>query len=128
VTLRELSSVLATGGRRFAPNPACLECTIGGMLATNASGSRAVHHGYTRDYVESLRLVLDTGEVVAVSRERRHAIAREANPDSSVVLPPPMPRLDDIVSSLATLLEQNAALIQVQQPRTPFNRCGYLLQ
>src|SRR5262249_5189320 len=78
VTLRELSARLAAVGRRFAPNPACLECTVGGMLATNASGSRAARHGYTREHVESLRLVLDTGEAVAVSRERRHAISREA--------------------------------------------------
>ncbi len=127
VTLRELSAALAAVGRRFAPNPACLDCTIGGMLATNASGSRAIRFGYVRDHVESLRLVLDTGEAVAVSRERRHSLMRAANPDSSVAIPNPSPRLDDIVSSLATLLEQNAALIEAQQPRTPFNRCGYLL-
>src|SRR5262245_26906853 len=70
VTLRALSTELAAAGRRFAPNPACLECTVGGMLATNASGSRAIRHGYTRDHVESLRVVLDTGEAVAVGRER----------------------------------------------------------
>jgi FAD/FMN-containing dehydrogenase/Fe-S oxidoreductase len=127
VTLREINTALAAVGRRFAPNPACLECTAGGMLATNASGSRALHHGYARDHVESLRLVLDTGDVVAVARERRQSILREANPDSSVAVPLPMPRLDDIVTSLATLLEQNAEVIREYQPRTRFNRCGYLL-
>src|SRR6516165_1240809 len=55
VTLRDLSVALAAVGRRFAPNPACQECTVGGMLATNASGSRALRQGYTRDHVESLR-------------------------------------------------------------------------
>ena len=105
-TLREINTALAAVGRRFAPNPACLECTAGGMLATNASGSRALHHGYTRDHVESLRVVLDTGDAVAVARERRQSILREANPDSSVAVPLPMPRLDDIVTSLATLLER----------------------
>jgi Fe-S oxidoreductase len=55
-------------------------------------------------------------------------VARDANPDSSVIIPLPSPRLDDIVSSLATLLEQNADLIRKHQPRTRFNRCGYLLQ
>src|SRR5919198_203046 len=39
----------------------------------------------------------------------------------------PHGRLDDIVSSVVTLLEQNAALIQDGRPKTPFNRCGYLL-
>src|SRR5205814_1185329 len=82
---------------------------------TNASGSRALRHGYTRDHVESLRVVLDNGEVVAVSRERRHSVAREANPDSSVVIPLPSPRLDDIVASLGTLLEQHAELIRAHR-------------
>src|SRR5262249_37591720 len=37
VTLRDLNRVLAEHGRRFAPDPDHLECTVGGMLATNAS-------------------------------------------------------------------------------------------
>src|SRR3954451_1465021 len=41
VTLRELNRALAEHGRRFAPDPDHAECTIGGMLATNASGPRA---------------------------------------------------------------------------------------
>ena len=54
VVLRELNRRLALNGRRFAPDPAHLECTLGGMLATNASGPRAIKHGYTRDHVERL--------------------------------------------------------------------------
>src|ERR1700736_4492690 len=44
VVLRELTRRLAQVGRRFAPDPAHQECTLGGMLATNASGARAVKH------------------------------------------------------------------------------------
>src|SRR5947208_8390665 len=36
VVLRHLTATLAKEGRRFAPDPAHLECTLGGMLATNA--------------------------------------------------------------------------------------------
>src|SRR5262249_42687220 len=51
VTLAELNARLAQEGRRFAPDPASGQvCTIGGMLANNASGSRALIHGYTRDH------------------------------------------------------------------------------
>ena len=122
VVLRDLSATLAAAGRRFAPDPANPECTLGGMLATNASGPRALRFGYTRDHVESLRVVLDTGEAVMASRHPRHAV-----PPVVTLVTEPSARLDDIVTSLSTLLEENAALVQSCQPRTPFNRCGYLL-
>lgn len=117
VVLRTLNTRLAQEGRRFAPDPASGEqCTIGGMLATNASGARAVRHGYTRDHVQALRLVLDTGEAVAAGAESRWP-RPEARPG----------RLEDIVASVATLLGQHAGVVKTCQPRTPYNRCGYLL-
>jgi FAD/FMN-containing dehydrogenase/Fe-S oxidoreductase len=116
VVHRDLARELARVGRRFGPDPAHGECTVGGMLATNASGARAVRFGYTRDHVASLRVVLDSADV-AVAERRSRWPAVEGSGD----------RLEDIVSSAVTLLNQNAELIQACRPRTPFNRCGYLL-
>jgi FAD/FMN-containing dehydrogenase/Fe-S oxidoreductase len=63
VTLDQLNAELARVGRRFAPDPASsATCTVGGMVATNASGANAFHHGYTRDYVGGLGVVWDSGE------------------------------------------------------------------
>jgi FAD/FMN-containing dehydrogenase/Fe-S oxidoreductase len=115
VTLRQLEAILAKEGRRFVPTPASIEATVGGVLATNASGPRALRYGTTRDHVESFRVVLDTGDAVSVA-------ARAPRwPDADH----PQGRLDDIVSSTATLLEQNASLLQTCRPRVPFDRCGY---
>jgi glycolate oxidase len=51
----------------FPPTPGSAEaCTIGGMVATNASGMRAVKYGGTRDYVLGLEVVLPTGEIIRV--------------------------------------------------------------
>jgi FAD/FMN-containing dehydrogenase/Fe-S oxidoreductase len=116
VVYRALAAHLAKEGRRFAPDPAHVECTLGGMLATNASGARAFRHGYTRDHVASLRVVLDSGDVAEAGRRSRWPAADD-----------PHGRLDDIVSSAATLLQQHADHIRQCQPRTRFNRCGYLL-
>ncbi len=42
VVYRDLARRLAAVGRRLGPDPAHEECTLGGMVATNASGSRAL--------------------------------------------------------------------------------------
>jgi FAD/FMN-containing dehydrogenase/Fe-S oxidoreductase len=114
--LRELTRRLAQVGRRFAPDPVHLECTLGGMLATNASGGRAFKYGYTRDHVERLRIVLDNGDVAEAAWHARWSAAET-----------PQGRLEDIVSSVIALLHENADLLTTDLPRTRFNRCGYLL-
>ena len=49
----------------FPPTPGSGDvCTIGGMVATNASGMRAIKYGATRDYVLGLEVVLPSGEVI----------------------------------------------------------------
>jgi FAD/FMN-containing dehydrogenase/Fe-S oxidoreductase len=117
VTCHALNAHLASRGRRFGPDPASAEqCTVGGMLATNASGARLLRHGYTRQHVLKLRVVLDSGDVVEVGREPVHAPSGEQ-----------AEHLQDILAATAVLLEENRDLIQRHQPRTPYNRCGYLL-
>jgi len=52
-------------GLFYPPDPASLEiCTIGGNIATNAGGPRAVKYGVTRDYVMEIEAVLPDGSVV----------------------------------------------------------------
>ncbi len=48
----------------FIPGPASSEvATIGGMVAINASGEKAVKYGAIRDYVLGLEVVLPNGEI-----------------------------------------------------------------
>jgi FAD/FMN-containing dehydrogenase/Fe-S oxidoreductase len=117
VTLEALNRRLAEAGRRFAPDPAAPVCTVGGMLATNASGSRLMAHGYTRDHVQALRAVLDNGDAIDIAAE-----------------PWPMPagtaadHWHDILAVLAVMLEENRELIDAARVRTAFDRCGYQLR
>lgn len=49
----------------YPPDPASLDyCTIGGNVATNAGGPRAIKYGVTRNYCLALEVVLSTGTVV----------------------------------------------------------------
>lgn len=51
-------------GLFYPPDPSSLDsCTIGGNIAENAGGPRAVKYGVTRDYVCGLEVVLPTGEL-----------------------------------------------------------------
>ena len=86
------------------------------MLANNASGARALRYGYTRDHVDKLRVVLDTGDAAWVGREDRQPGLEDG-----------LGHLQDIVGAVALLLEDKADLIRACQPRTPYNRCGYQL-
>ncbi len=65
VVYEELNRALEEHGLFFPPDPGSGNvCTIGGMVAMNSSGIRAVKYGTTRDYVASLEVVLASGEVL----------------------------------------------------------------
>ncbi len=54
----------------YPPDPASIKIsTIGGNVAENAGGLRAVKYGVTRDYVLGLTAVLPTGEIIQTGVE-----------------------------------------------------------
>lgn len=65
VVYDQLNRALAPMNFFFPPTPGSGEtCTIGGMVATNASGMRAIKYGATRDYVLGMTVVMADGDVV----------------------------------------------------------------
>ena len=68
----ELNAQLRRLGMFFPPAPGSSDvATIGGMVANNSSGMRTVKYGVTRDYVQTLEVVLPSGEIVRLGS---HAI------------------------------------------------------
>ena len=54
-------------GLFYPPDPASLDsCSIGGNIAENAGGPRAIKYGVTRNYVCGLEAVLPSGELITV--------------------------------------------------------------
>jgi glycolate oxidase len=65
VITQVLQDAVAAKGLYYAPDPSSKgSCTIGGNLAENAGGPRAVKYGVTRDFVLNLEVVLPNGEVI----------------------------------------------------------------
>lgn len=64
VTLSELEARTAEVGLVYPVYPGELSASLGGNVATNAGGMRAVRYGVTRHNVLGLQAVLPTGEVI----------------------------------------------------------------
>jgi glycolate oxidase len=63
-------------GLFYPPDPNSLDmCTIGGNVAENAGGPRALRYGVTREYVLGLTVVVPTGEVLRVGRRSIKGVA-----------------------------------------------------
>ncbi|MEM3066594.1 MAG: FAD-binding oxidoreductase [Nitrososphaerota archaeon] len=61
----KLESELAKYGLYWPPDPGSSDaCTMGGVIAMNAGGMRALKYGTTRDWVLGLKVVLPNGEVI----------------------------------------------------------------
>jgi glycolate oxidase len=64
VTLEQLDAELETHGLVYPVFPGEYSASLGGNVATNAGGMRAVKYGVTRHQVLGLEAVLATGEVI----------------------------------------------------------------
>ena len=115
VTLATLNERLACEGRRFAPDPASGQvCTIGGMLATNASGSAPA----PRLHARSRRF--------AAHRARHRRDRRRGQRDLAAPRRPGARRIG--TTSSAADASARAARRADSRPAAAhrFNRCGYL--
>jgi D-lactate dehydrogenase (cytochrome) len=60
---QDLNENLKYTGLFFPPDPGA-RATIGGMIANNASGTRTVYYGSTKDYILRLKMVLANGDIL----------------------------------------------------------------
>lgn len=63
VLLADLAADCLTRGMMYPPDPGEKYACVGGNVATNAGGMRAVKYGTTRDYVRAMTVVLPNGEI-----------------------------------------------------------------
>ena len=76
VVWQDLNRALEPYGLFLPPDPASGSvCTIGGCIAEDAGGARAVKYGTFGDWVQALEVVLPTGEVIWTGSRTRKCVS-----------------------------------------------------
>ena len=131
VLLSTLAQECLDKGYLYPPDPGEKNATLGGNVSLNAGGMRAVKYGTTRDYVRKMEVVLPNGEITTfgsivsksstgyslkdlmVGSEGTLAIITELtlkivpNPKHTVSLIVPFEDLDDCISTVPKLFQNN---------------------
>ena len=68
VTLLDVRDAATPSGQFYAPDPTEITASVGGTIATNASGSRSFRFGATRRHVLSLRVAFVDGTIAEFHR------------------------------------------------------------
>jgi FAD/FMN-containing dehydrogenase len=115
VTLTELNLAADAHRLRLPPDPSSGRfATLGGMVATNASGARTVRYGSVRRWIAGLELVTAAGEVLELARGG------------------PVPGESETVRrferDVAPAIAAAHAVIAARSPRTRKNSSGYALE
>ncbi len=104
-----LNKKLAVLNRFFPPDPSSGNfCTIGGMIGCNAGGAHSVKYKATHEYVESLEVVLASGELINIERSSS-----------------PQTTTGKLADKIFTLVSKNELLIEERTPKVKRNACGY---
>jgi len=68
VLLSDLQKLVESKNLFYPPDPTETNSSIGGNVATNASGARTFKYGSTRNFVEELEIILPNGEEINLKR------------------------------------------------------------
>ncbi|MBP9826919.1 FAD-binding oxidoreductase [Candidatus Saccharibacteria bacterium] len=114
---KDLQHLLHSHGRFLPPYPASIDfATIGGAVANNSAGEKTVKYGSTRDYVESMRVVLANGDIIET---------RRLSPKD---LKSKMRQTDfegHIYRNIDYLINENWEILSQAYPRVSKNSAGY---
>ncbi len=113
-----LDDILKAYGKCIPVDPSSADyCTIGGMIANNASGIHTVKYGSTIDYVVSLEVVLSDGSIIDARRISIHEMNDPSNKSREV----------EIARALYSILKGKEDTISKGYPKVKKNSSGYRL-
>ena len=87
VSLADLQKRLLSSSYFYPPNPTETLASIGGTLATNASGSRSYKYGATRNFVNEVQIILVNGCSANVKRGHKICEPLVLDDGSNIIFP-----------------------------------------
>ena len=93
-------------------------CTVGGMVGNNGAGEKSLKYGQNKDFVKSLKVVLDDGEeyeIKPITKAELEASSLEEN------------SYGRICRKIWNIVKRNEDEIQLARPKTSKNSSGYLI-
>ena len=73
VTIKEIKEKAKAAGWMYGPDPTEQGSFLGGNISTNASGSRGLKFGPTRNYIKRIKVTLSDGETLDIERGKTFA-------------------------------------------------------
>lgn len=116
---RDIEKSLKEKDCYLPPYPASKQiCTIGGAVSNNAAGPDSLRHGHVADWVESLEVILDDGEIYDVRPLSYKELRTLFKKDDA---------LARVAKEVFNLIEKNEDTIKRARPKTAKNSAGYAL-
>ncbi len=92
--------------------------TVGGMVANNGAGEKTLKYGQNKDFVKSLKVVLDDGIEYQIEPIPKSVLEAKILEDN---------RQAEIYRKVWNLIKRNQDEIRLAKPKTSKNSSGYLL-
>lgn len=92
--------------------------TVGGMVANNGAGEKTLKYGQNKDFVHSLKVILDDGNEYVVEPISKGVLEAKILEDN---------RQGEIYRKVWNLIKRNQDEIRAAKPKTSKNSSGYLL-
>lgn len=117
VLVDDLKKACDSKGLFYTSHPTEGTASVGGTIATNASGARSFKYGPTRDYVRRLKMVLPSGDVLDIRRGEQRLFRGDSRIRLSggreIVIPLPGYRMPDVKSSAGYFAKDGMDLIDL---------------
>jgi len=133
VIMSTLNQQAAQFGLQFGPDPASAErATMGGSIASNASGAHSIEYGMTADHLHAVDVILADGshatfETISLPEARRRAGLKPPTRDSRNTKHATHSLESNLYRSALHIRDQYAQAIRQNWPRTWRRASGYNL-
>lgn len=117
VLVEDLKSECEDKGLFYTSHPTEKTASVGGTVATNASGSRSFKYGPTRKYVKRLKMILANGEILDIARGEKFLTKSNSRisigKGAEIKLPMPSYRMPAVKNSAGYFAKDGMDLIDL---------------